>query len=146
MDWAKYDETVDLGRLKKEIEEAKNSSPDYEEVPEGTYNVKIDQVALKASKKGKPMTSIWFRILDGKFKNNILFYNQPLDQGWAIDRDTEFLQSLDPEFKVEFTTYESYEDVIRGVAESCAGLVYEMELGSSRSGFPTLKVKKIYEG
>lgn len=145
MDWTNYEKTVDMEALKKEMEEADALPEEYDEVPNGTYEVKIDKMMLKKSKKGQPMTSIWFRILEGKFKNHILFYNRVLSEGWMISKDKKFLQSLDPDFKVEFTDYDPYGEVIQKVSESCNGLVYELDYSENEDGYPTFKIKKVFE-
>ena len=72
----KWNSNADLAGLKKDIESAKDNNKEFEEVPHGEYEVKLDKLELKATKKGDPMVSAWFTILNGKYKNSKLFMNQ----------------------------------------------------------------------
>ena len=65
MDFSKFNKAVDLEALKHDIQEAEENggSGDYKDVPTGTYEVKIEKMEIKESKKGDPMLSVWFKIL-----------------------------------------------------------------------------------
>ena len=78
----KWNQSVDLAGLKNDIAEAKeNGGGDYEKVPHGEYEVKLEKLELKPTKKdGSPMVSAWFTILNGKYKNFKLFMNQVITQ------------------------------------------------------------------
>lgn len=70
----KYAKTIDQAALAASQEEINtNNSGDYDEVPVGTYEVKIDKMEAKKSKSGNPMVSIWFKILEGQYKNSLIF-------------------------------------------------------------------------
>lgn len=147
MDWAKYDQKVNLEGLKKDVKAARENSRngDYEEVPEGVYEVKIDKMELKESKKGYPMVSIWFKIQAGQYKNSLIFYNQVITQDFQIAMNEKFLQSLKPGFLVEFFSYKDYEDLIMDVAEECSGRSYQLDYGKSKKGYPTFTISKVFE-
>ena len=72
----KWNSNVDLNGLQKDIKDAQENKREYEEIPHGEYEVKVAKMELKSSKKGDPMVSIWFTILEGKFKKSKLFLNQ----------------------------------------------------------------------
>ena len=75
----KWDEAIDIEGIKKDIAEAvaNGGQGNYKEVPHGNYEVAVQQMELKASKKGDPMVSIWFKIVsDGEYKGSMIFYNQ----------------------------------------------------------------------
>ncbi|MDY4823226.1 MAG: DUF669 domain-containing protein, partial [Candidatus Onthovivens sp.] len=42
----------------------------FEAVPHGTYEVEVNKMELKKSKKGDPMLSIWFKIINGPHKGS----------------------------------------------------------------------------
>lgn len=56
--WEKFDKNVDLELLQKDINNAKDNKREFEDVPEGNYEVKITKMELKESKNGDPMMSI----------------------------------------------------------------------------------------
>ena len=68
---------MDLDDIRKDAAKAEEQG-DYKEVPTGKYEVKIDRLELGQSKKGDPMFICWFKILDGEYKNSMLFMNQVL--------------------------------------------------------------------
>ena len=144
--WEKFDKKVDTKGLKEDIKKAQeNGGGEREEVPYGTYEVKVDKVELKESKKGDPMVSIWFRILAGDFKNSIIFYNQVITQGFQIHMCNELLKSLDTGVIVEFDTYTQYNEVLMDVAEGTKGLEYALEYGENKKGYSTYKITEVFE-
>ena len=64
----KWNSNVDLAGLQQDIKDAQDNNREYDEVPHGEYEVKLDKLELKATKKGDPMVSAWFTILNGKYK------------------------------------------------------------------------------
>mgnify|MGYP003446722877 CR=1 FL=1 len=52
MDFSEFDKMVDVQGLKTDIKKAEENGVDYEEVPVGEYEVKIEKMELKKSKKG----------------------------------------------------------------------------------------------
>lgn len=150
MNWDKFDKNVDIDGLNKDIEEsAANGNGNYEEVPNGNYEVKVDKLELKESKKGDPMVSAWFKILNGKFKNSYIFYNQVINQGFQIHLANELLRSLDSGIDVpsKFEGYSKYNNLILDVAEEIETqkLEYELEYNENKKGFKTFKIKEVFE-
>lgn len=143
--WEKFDKSIDTKGLKKDIAEAKENGGDYKEVPYGTYEVKVDKIELKESKKGDPMVSIWFKIIAGDFKNSIIFYNQVINKGFQIHLCNELLKSFDTGVNVEFDSYEQYNEVLMDVAEGTQALEYALEYGKNKKDFSTFKIVEIFE-
>lgn len=117
----KWNQSADLTGLKADIESAKESGDnrEYEKVPHGQYEVKLDKLELKATKKGDPMASAWFTILEGKYKKSKLFMNQVITQGFQIHIVNEFLRSMGTDLNIEFVDYKQYADLLLDVAEEC---------------------------
>lgn len=150
INWDKFDRNVDIEGLNKDIEESKNNNGgNFDEIPPGTYEVKIDKMELKESSKGDPMVSIWFRILAGKFKNSIIFYNQVINQGFQIHLSNEFLRSLDTGVDIpsNFSSYKKYNNLIMDVAEEVDAqkLEYELKYGENKKGFKTFEILSVFE-
>lgn len=140
--WEKFDKEIDKD-IQKQIEEAENS--EYAEVPLGDYEVKVDNMELKISKSGNPMVSIWFKIVAGEFKNNLLFMNQVINMPFQIGIANKILRALAPNVEVEFQTYTQYANLIMDIYEEIDGkFEYAIKYGEKK-GFSTFKVLDIFE-
>ena len=115
----KWNSNIDLAGLQKDIKDAQDNNKEFEAVPHGEYEVKLDKLELKATKKGDPMVSAWFTILNGKYKNSKLFMNQVVTQGFQIHIVNEFLRSMKTDIDVDFEDYKQYADLLLDVAEFC---------------------------
>lgn len=145
----KWNKAIDVEGLAKDTKEveANGGTGDYAEVPVGTYEVKIEKMELKESSKGDPMFSAWFRIIQGDWKNNLLFMNAVITQGFQIGNVNRFLRSLDAVEEVEFKDYAQYNDLIMDIMEAIdeAGLEYLLEYKKNNKDFPVYTVKEVYE-
>lgn len=150
IDWDKFDSKVDLDGLRDDIEEAKeNGGGDFKEVPVGTYEVEVEKLELTTSKKGDPMVSIWFKILDGEFTNNRIFYNQIIPGGFQIHLNNELLRSLEvfEDDEIKFESYAQYSELLLDIAEEidALGLEYALEYGKNSKGYNTYKIVEVFE-
>lgn len=144
--WDKAIDTEGLAKDTKEAEANSGNSGDYEEVPVGTHEVKIEKMELKPSSKGDPMFVAWFRILQGEHKNQLLFMNQVITQGFQIGQVNKFLRSLDVVDEVEFKNYGQYNDLIMDIFEEVDGnLEFLLEYKKSKKDFPIYTIKEVYE-
>ena len=146
----KWNKNIDVAGLQKDIAEAdqQNGSGDYKEVPDGTYEVKIEKIELKASSKGDPMVSMWFRILSGDFKNSMIFMNQVVTQGFQISQLNRFLKSLQAvdDDQIEFKDYSQYNDLLMDIFEEVDGtLEFLLNYGTNKRGYHTYKIEDVYE-
>ena len=145
----KWNKSTDLTGLRKDIEEAKENggNMEYEKVPHGNYEVKVDKMELKPTKKGDPMVSIWFTILDGKYKNSKLFMNQVITQGFQINIVDEFLRSMDTGVNVEFVDYAQYADMLLDIAEACDTNKLEFAVKyEDNKGYDKFTIFDVFEG
>lgn len=141
--WAEFDRHVDLEGLKSDIANSSAGNSDYKEVEHGTYEVSIEKMELKKSKSGNPMLSIWFKILEGPFKNQLIFYNQVVSNGFGIHMANEFLRSLKLG-DVEFESYGQYAELIERFNEAAPGNEYALEYGKNAKGFNTYKITNVF--
>ena len=144
----KWNKAVDVEGLAKDTKEVESNggSGDYDEVPVGTYEVKIEKMELKESSKGDPMFVCWFRILEGEHKNKLLFMNQVITQGFQIGQVNKFLRSLDAGVEVEFKDYGQYNDLIMDIFEAVGGnFEFLLEFKKSKKDFPIYTIKEVYE-
>lgn len=151
MDFSKFDKQVDLEGLKQDIAEAAENGGDYKEVPAGTYEVKITKIEIGETGKnskvpGSPMVKIWFKILEGEYKNSIIFMNQVITEGFQIHIVDEFLRSLETDVDIYFESYSQYNEVLLDVFEAIDGkFEFALEYGENSKGFKTYKITEIFE-
>ena len=91
----KYTERVsaeELAKAQQELEQ--NGNTEYDEVPVGRYEVKVKKMEAKLSKSGNPMVSIWFEIVKGNYKGQLIFYNGTYHEDWMRHRVVDFLSNL----------------------------------------------------
>lgn len=145
--WDEFDEKIDTEGLKKDTEEAaKNGGGDFKEVPLGTYEVEVNKLELKKSKKGDPMLSVWFKILTGEYKGSLIFYNQVMTQGFGIHNANEMLRNLDSGVDIEFTNFKKYHEMLLDVLEAVEGtLEYALEYGENNKGYNTYKIIDVFD-
>lgn len=144
----KFNSNMDLEGLKHDINEAKENggTGEFKEVPTGTYEVEIAKMELKESKKGDPMVSVWFKILEGEYKNSMLFMNQVITQGFQVHLVNEFLRSLGTGIDVEFEDYAQYNDLLMDIYEEIDGqFEYGIKYSLSKKGFAEYKITDVYE-
>lgn len=141
----KWDNEIDTKELADNVKSASQNTQEFKEVPHGIYEVKVDKMEIKATQKGDPMASIWFKIVNGEYKNQRLFMNQVITQGFQIHIVNEFLRSLDSGLVVEFTNYKEYNDLLLDVLEAIDGkLEYALEYGENK-GYSTFKIKEVFD-
>lgn len=147
--WEKFDKAIDVEGLQKDVQEAAENNQSFEEVPHGTYEVKVEKLELVESKAGDPMVTCWMRILDGKFKNSMIFMNQVITQGFQIHIANEFLRSLDSSIDIPpkyFEGYEAYADLLMDIHEDIDGqLEYLLKYDQNKKGYNTFEIQEVYE-
>ena len=143
----KWNSNVDLAGLQQDVKDAQDNNKEFEKVPHGDYEVKVDKMELKSSKKGDPMVSIWFTILEGKYKKSKLFLNQVITQGFQIHIVNELLKSMDTDIDIEFVDYKQYADLLLDVAEECDTDKLEFALKyEDNKGYDKFTITEVFEG
>lgn len=146
--WDEFDNSIDTEGLQNDVKDAAENGGTRREVPHDTYEVKIDKLELVKSKKGDPMVTCWMRILEGDYKNSLIFMNQVITQGFQIHIVNEFLRDLVSEMKkpidIEYKTYRQYGGLLMDVMEAIDGeFEYNVDYGENK-GFNTFKIKEVY--
>ena len=143
----KWNSNVDLAGLQKDIKDAQDNNKEFEAVPHGEYEVKLDKIELKATKKGDPMVSAWFTILEGKYKKSKLFMNQVVTQGFQIHIVNEFLRSMKTDIDVDFEDYKQYAELLLDVAEFCDTNNLEFAIKyEDNKGYDKFTITEVFEG
>ena len=143
----KWNSNVDLAGLQKDIKDAQDNNKEFEAVPHGEYEVKLDKLELKATKKGDPMVSAWFTILNGKYKKSKLFMNQVVTQGFQIHIVNNFLKSMGTDLVIEFVDYKQYAELLLDVAEFCDENNLEFAIKyEDNKGYDKFTITEVFEG
>ncbi len=141
INWEEFDKDVDIENLEKDVQEASTKEfGDFAEVPEGKYEVKITKLELTQSKKGDPMVSVWFEIINGSYKGRLIFMNQLVKEGFQIHTVNEFLRSLQTDETVEFKGYANYNILLLNIYEKVINDEYALDYGQNKKGYKTFKI------
>lgn len=148
--WDEFDKSIDTEGLAKDVEEAaENGGGNYREVPHDTYEVAISKLELVKSKKGDPMVSCWFKVVEGEYKGSLIFMNQVITQGFQIHIVNDFLRSLVSDMadapEITFKTYNQYGNLLMDVMEGIDNnFEYSLEYGENNKGYNTFEIKEVY--
>lgn len=66
--------------IQKAMDEQKENRNRFKEVPAGEYHVVVDKLELGETSWGDAQVTLWFKITEGEFKNNRIFYNGTFDE------------------------------------------------------------------
>ena len=151
MDFSAFDKKVDVEGLKKDVAEAEKngSNGDYPEIPKGKYEVKFENIEMKATKKdGRPMLSVQARILEGEFKKKCVFMNRVLfgtkNDGNMIASAKGWLKKLGTNIDIEFENYSQFAELVMDVAEAVEdGFEYLIEYDPE--AFNQITIKEVFE-
>ena len=155
----RWDEQIDGEGMAKDIADAAaGGNGDYPDVPYGTYEVSVNKMELKASSKGDPMISIWFKIVsDGEFKGSMIFYNQVLTKAFCIHKANTMLRALsnqDGKIDVEIDdcckgsfSYKKYNQIILDVFEMTGNFEYALKFSQNKknSNFNDYEITEVFE-
>jgi hypothetical protein len=142
----KFNSMIDVDGLKQDVETAASSSGDFVEVPKGDYEVKIKKLEIgetgeKSKTPGMPMAKVWFEILAGEFKGNLIFMNQMLTSGFGIHKMNEFLTSLETGIPVLFENFVQYDDLFKEIFTAVDGKAeYQLAYGENNKGYSTYTI------
>ena len=143
----KWNSNVDLKGLQEDVKKAQEDNKEFEKVPYGEYEVKLDKLELKATKKGDPMVSAWFTILEGKYKKSKLFLNQVITQGFQIHIVNELLRSMGTYLAIDFVDSKQYANLLLDVAEECDTNNLEFALKyEDNKGYDKFTITEVFEG
>lgn len=144
--FSKFDKQFDVKGLKEDLKSVSTNTTDYKEVPHGTYEVAIEKLELVESKSGKPMVSCWMRVLEGEYKNSMLFMNQVIHAAFGLHMANEFLRSLGTDLEITFDNFSQYHNLLLNIHEAVDGsFEYAVEYGETSKGFSTFKITDVFE-
>lgn len=147
-DFTEFNKSVNMKGLMEDFQKAESGQGDFEDVPDGLYEVSIEKMALKMSKNNNPMLTIWFNIVNGTNKGQKIFYNQTVHTGYGLHLALDMLRSFDrienDDIKWE-NDFNKLRDLILDVYEACDEdkASFVLDYGTDKKGFHTYVIKEV---
>jgi hypothetical protein len=150
IDFNAWNEQFGGSEAVKALKEAKNN--EYQEVADGLYMCKLDKLELTATKDNRPIVKGQFRINEGKFKNQCIFYNgvmaakDPQYNGWLQSKVLEFLKSMEifDDADIDFNgNFNDFNDLILDMAQESEGVIFEIKK-TTKGDFAELDIVDIH--
>ena len=122
----------------------------FENVPDGTYEVKIDDMSLTMSKKNQPMLMVKFKILPKqKYAGRYIFMYKLCNTAPLINMVRGFLSSLTPKgdnhISIGYTTMTQLEEDIDALFTGIDGAYeYQLDVFTNDKGFTNYKITDIF--
>ena len=139
----KFNEMFDIEGLKQDV--ANSSTGDYVEVPKGDYEVSVTKLELgqtgeKSKNPGMPMAKVWFKVVAGDYKDQLIFMNQMLTSGFGIHKMNEFMNSLESGETVVFENFAQYGALMETVFDAVKDFEYQLAYGENNKGYSTYEI------
>lgn len=147
--WQNFDLKID-NNLLNDIANASSNSGEFEELPIGRYEVKINSMQLTQSKNGDPMTKTIFEVVQGQYTGRYAFKNSVIYKGdrndaWRLKQELTFINSLQPINQVNFYSFSDFEKQISNAFADINSrkLEYLVEI-KEKNNFRTYSVIEVY--
>lgn len=127
IDFNKWNEEFGGQQALEDLKKA--SANEYTEVPDGAYICKMEKLELGESRKHQPMVKAQFRILEGQYKKQCIFYNQVFTRGFPQHKALEFLRDLNifDHSEIDFDgNFANFNDLLLDMAEESEGMKFEI--------------------
>lgn len=143
-----FDNKFNSAELKKDLTDVQNNNVERKEVPHGVYEVKITKLDLVKSKQGNPMVSVWFKIVAGEYKGQMIFMNQviatPSGGAFGLHNCNQFLRSI-TSLPVDFESFKQYNMLLIDIMEEIDGKrEFQLNYGTNK-GYNTYKIEQIFD-
>lgn len=151
IDFAAFDQKVNLDELQKEVAETDASA--FEDVPDGTYIVGFEKMEIKLTNaKDKLMFAVQAKIKEGDHKGRLLFFNRVISgntsqkwtDGMAIKSVITWLDKLETETVPEFINYEDFAGCVLDIFQEIQGKV-EAEVEWKSKAFHPLTINEVFD-
>lgn len=145
----KFNSSFDIKGLQEDIANAGNS--ERVDVPVGDYEVAITKLELgetgeKSKNPGAPMVKVWFKIVAGDYKGQLIFMNQMLTSGFGIHTMNQFLDSLESGESIVFEDFVQYANLLESVFKAIDGRYeYQLAYGKNNKGYSTYNIVQKFD-
>lgn len=146
----KWNKNIDKDFIENVDAQDRGEGGSFEAVPTGIYEVKIEKMEIKASKKGDPMFTAQFKIIGekDKLKGQCIWMNQVIVQPFQVHIVNDFLRSLDSGIEeIKFNDYGQFNDLVLNVMETVESqkLEYALEITENEKGYRNYKITEVFE-
>lgn len=144
----RFNSTFDIAGLQEDIANASNGN--FEEVPHGDYEVAITKLELgetgpNSKTPGMPLAKVWFKIVAGDFKGQLIFMNQNLTSGRGIHMMNAFLESLESGIVVSFENFVQYANLMESVFKAVESDEFQLAYGQNNKGYNTYNIVQKFQ-
>ena len=145
-DFSKFDSLFNT----KELREEMNNLPDFEELGDGKYIVKLENLELKESSNGNPMVTSTFEVTEGENKGRKIFYNQVVTKAFQLKLLNKFLQSMiddeEMEESIKFESYAQYGEMLTNLINiiNMNKYTYELQIKTNAKGYKNYTIFDIF--
>lgn len=144
----RFNSTFDIAGLQEDIANASNGN--YEEVPHGDYEVAVTKIELgetgpNSKTPGMPLAKVWFKIVAGDFKGQLIFMNQNLTSGRGIHVMNTFLESLESGIVVSFENFVQYANLMESVFKAVENDEFQLAYGQNNKGYNTYNIVQKFQ-
>ena len=139
--FAKWNQNMDVEGMRKDLSEIKDNQQEYKEVPHDVYEVSVNKLFLDESKNsGLPMLKVWFKIVEGEYKGQLIFMNQMLiskDGGlFGLHTANNFLRSMKTDCPVAWVDWVQYDELLDNIKDELKDrkMTFQLNYGKAKKG------------
>ena len=148
--WEQFDNNTDLEAFEEGVKNAENQSGEFEDLPHGKYEVALDNIELKPTKKkGDPMIVSVFKVIEGPHKNRLIWVNQVVDTPVKMNIGLSFINSMKPDSKVEFDKSKGMaglaESLVDAGEEISKSKEFVLEFGQNKKGYDQYTIETVFK-
>ena len=148
--WEQFDNNTDLEAFEEGVKNAENQSSDFEDLPHGKYEVALDNIELKPTKKkGDPMIVSVFKVIEGNHKGRLIWVNQVVDTPVKMNIGLRFINDMKPDTKVSFDKSGGMsklaEDLVDAGEEISKSKEFVLEFGQNKKGYDQYTIETVFE-
>ena len=143
--FAKFNEMFDLEGLKEDIANANSNTVERVKVPFGDYEVAIAKIELgentyeESPDKGCPQVNIWFKVIAGEYKNQLIFWSTNLNGkgfGFKMKNINTVLEALETGIPVGFENFTQFGALLEEIFNAVDGKAeYQLAYTENAKGF-----------
>lgn len=150
----KWNKQMDVEGIRNDLADIEANKQEYKEVPCDTYEVEITKLFLDESKNsGLPMMKVWFKIVAGEYKGQMLFMNQLLmnqsGKMFGLHIANEFLKSLKTSLPVTWVDWVAYSDLLEDIKEELEQrkMTFQLKYGVNKKNpnFNTYDIEQVFD-
>lgn len=158
MDWNQFQVKISEKDMEALNDLSGQSDGEFEPVPYGIYEVGLDRIELGVSKAGNPTVKGRFRIVNGSYKGQIIFYNQSVYSAkpmFQIKLVNTLLKSMKTDVDLSSQNYvtdgvidySKYAQLIEAVAADIKEKGYEfgLEYTENSKGYAQFTISQVFD-